>query len=630
MKKYTALFLPLFFAILPCILANAQAQQDHFSTAALAKLLLKVDTIRQQGQMPGLMISIVAKDRIAFSTGLGYADVEQKIPVDSTTQFHLASISKFFVAMGIQKLVTEGKLNLNDRLRDIAPEVPYTNTWESSHPIRLVHLLEHTAGFEDIALNKMVNVSGKPLTGIDAIVDQKNALTSRWRPGEMMAYSNPGYNVLGYIIEKVSGKPWDAHIQQTLFKPLGMHSTLFDLRGESRATYAKGYDFRNGKHMLLPFYTPSSNGASSALVSSAADMSKFLHYLVESPRYSSDSLLNNQALTEMEKVHSTLASRNGLQTGYALGNDLFPNNKKVTFRGHNGKGEGFSSWIFFNRKAGLAYAISTNCNTNLWPISEVVEDFLTKNMAAPEMYSIKVDSAKTEPLLGYYQFTNPKNERWEFYKKIFGGINLLSIDGDKLIIDKGRGQIDSLIHMGNGIFRLQGDIIASCIIGQDNEGRSFFQGYGNSFYRKTAYAPILVQKTLIYLGLLAALLSIIYAIVAIPLAIFKKISFIDLCSIVLPALGILCFLWAYRLLGSTDATHKELFATANTTSISIFADTLFFAISIATSAYLLYRGWSRISNTWLKFAFAFNTLFLLYLVALLSIHGWIGIPIWSM
>jgi CubicO group peptidase (beta-lactamase class C family) len=629
MNKRITLFLILFFAV-SCGMLKAEVQHHDSPTPAIDQLLKKIDTVLQKEHMPGLMISIVKKDSILFSGGLGYADLEQRIPVDSTTQFHFASITKFFVAMGIQKLIADGKLKLNDRLQAIAPEIPYTNRWESTHPVRLVHILEHTAGFEDITLNKMINMTGKPLTGIEAIQAQKNSFTSRWKPGEMMSYSNPGYNILGYVIEKVSGIPWDAYIQQTLFKPLAMNNTLFDLSGESRQTYAKGYDFRNGSYTLLPFYMPSSNGASSALVSNASDMAKFMHYLLNGSDNTSDNLLHARDFIEMEKVHSTLASRNGLQTGYALGNDLFPNNKKITFRGHNGKGEGFSSWIFFNREAGLAYTISTNCNAILWPVSQVIEDFLTKNMEAPKMLTVKIDQSKIKPMLGYYQFMNPKNERWEFHRRIFGGIKLLSIDADKLIVDRGSGQVDSLIHMGKGIFRLKGDIIPSCVIGHDNEGHPFFQGYGNRFYSKTPYLPIILQKIPIYLGLIAALLSIIYAIVGIPLSLFKKIKIIDLCLVLLPSLGIVCFLASYRLLGATDAVHKELFTSVNATSISIFAGMLFFGISVVIAAYLLYKRWWQISKKWMKFALAFNTIFLFYLVVLFSVHGLIGVPIWSM
>jgi CubicO group peptidase (beta-lactamase class C family) len=616
--------------VLSCNMVEAQLKYDHSPTPVIDHLLKKIDSVMLKEHMPGLMISIVKKDSMLFSAGLGYADLEQKILVDNTTQFHLASITKLFVAMGIQRLIADGKLKLNDRLQAIAPEIRFTNRWDSTHPVRIVHLLEHTAGFEDISLNKMINITGKPLTGIKAIQAQENSLSCRWKPGEMMSYSNPGYNVLGFIIEKVSGIPWNAYIQQTLFKPLAMNSTLFDLDGKSRQTYARGYDFRNGRYTLLPLYIPSSNGASSALVSNASDIAKFMHYLLNVGKNTSNNLLNERDLIEMEKVHSTLASQNGLQTGYALGNELFPNNKKVTFRGHNGKGEGFSSWIFFNREAGLAYAISTNCNTNLWPVSQVIEDFLTKNRQSPKMLTVKIDKSKIETMLGYYQFMNPKNERWEFYRRIFGGIKLLSIDKDKLIVDRGSGQIDSLLHMGNGVFRLKGEIIPSCVIGHDKEGRPFFQGYGNSFYSKTSYLPILLQKIPIYLGLIAGLLSIIYAIVGIPLALFKKIKILDLCLVLLPSLGIGCFWASYRLLGATDAVNKELFASANGTSLSIFAGMLFFGLSVIIAAYLLYKRWTQITSKLVRVPLVFNIIFLFYLVVLLSIHGWIGVPIWSM
>ncbi len=366
------------------------------------------------------------------------------------------------------------------------------------------------------------------------------------------------------------------------------------------------------------------------MVSNAADMAKFMNYMLHVGENSSDDLLGEEDWIEIEKVHSTLASQHGLQTGYAFGNDLFPNNKKVTFRGHSGKYEGFGSWILFNREAGLAYTISTNCNKILWPVSQLIEAFLTKDREVPEMSSVKIDQSKIEPMLGYYQFLNPKNERWEFHRRIFGGIKLLSIDEDKLIVDKGSGQTDSLIHMGNGIFRVQGDIIPSCVIGYDNDGHPFFQGYGNGFYLKKAYAPILLQKILIYLGLFAALLSIIYAIVGIPLVLFKKITLADLCLVLLPALGVICFLVSYRLLGQTDAVHKELFTSANATSLAIFGGMLFFGISVIIGAYLLYRRWSHLTKKWVKFPLAFNMLFLFYLVVLFSIHGWIGVPIWSM
>ena len=531
--------------------------------------------------------------------------------------------------MGIQQLVANGKLKLNDRIRDIAPEIPFDNHWEATDPVRVVHLLEHTAGFEDVQLNSMVDISKKkPVVGIEALKAVSNSLKVRWRPGTMMSYSNPGYNVLGYMIEKISGMPWDKYLKENIFSPLNMHNSLFDLDGTHRPSFATGYDFQKGEYRPMPFYSPIGNGAGSALVSTAEDMAKFMLYLLNG---NADSrLLDNAGLKEMETIHSTLASHAGLQTGYALGNDLFPNNKKVSLRGHNGKGEGFVSWLFFDRKTGIAYAIAANSIVNMWPISQAIEEFLTRDISPPKPISLPIDDKKIKPLLGYYQFMNPKNERWEFYRRIFGGIELTAVSKDRLVVKKENGQLDSLVHVGNGIFRLKDDILPAFVLARDPDGQPFFQGYGSSFYRKVPRASVLIQQTPIYLGLVAILIYLIYSLIGIFLTLFRKMKLIELGIPLLPIIGTCCFLAAYRLMGQTDTSHKELFTSFNGTSFSIFLGMLLFAILVAVSSLLLYYRWSRLNPLWLRLFLAFNNFFLCYLVALLSINGWIGVPIWMM
>ena len=609
--------------------ASAQVSTATKSNSNINQLYIRLNTVIQQENIPGLLVAIVKKDSILYSGGMGYADLNQHLPVEHQTQFHFASVTKFFVAMGIQQLVASGKLKLNDRIRDIAPEIPFDNHWEATDPVRVVHLLEHTAGFDDVQLNSMVDISKrKPLAGINAIKAVSNSLTVRWRPGTMMSYSNPGYNVLGYIIEKVSGMPWDKYLIEQIFLPLNMRNSLFDLDGTHRPSFATGYDFQKGEYRPMPFYRPSGNGAGSALVSNAEDMSKFMLYLLNGN--TDTRLLDNAGLKEMETIHSTLASRAGLQTGYALGNDLFPNNKKVSLRGHNGKGEGFVSWLFFNREAGIAYAIAANSIVNLWPISQVIEEFLTTDISAPKPVSRPIDEQKIKPLLGYYQFMNPKNERWEFYRRIFGGIELTGVSKDRLVVRKENGQLDSLVHVGNGIFRLKDDILPAFVLAKDPNGQPFFQGYGNSFYRKASRASVLIQKLPIYLGLMALLIYLVYSLIGIFLTLFRKMKLIDLSIPLLPIVGTCCFFAAYRLMGQTDASHKELFTSFNGTSFSIFLGMLLFAVFVVVSSLLLYSRWSRLNRLWHRLFLAFNNFFLCYLVALLSINGWIGVPIWMM
>jgi CubicO group peptidase (beta-lactamase class C family) len=106
--------------------------------------------IVRQEHIVGLMLGITTKDSTLFSGGFGCADWVNGRKVDAGTLFRMGSITKLFVSLGIQKLVSEGKLRLTDELRRIAPEIPFHNPWESRHPLLIIHLLEHTSGFDDV------------------------------------------------------------------------------------------------------------------------------------------------------------------------------------------------------------------------------------------------------------------------------------------------------------------------------------------------------------------------------------------------------------------------------------------------------------------------------------------------
>jgi CubicO group peptidase (beta-lactamase class C family) len=614
-----------FLILLSAISMNTSGQ----SRSEITSLLSDLEKVIEEEHMPGLMLSIVKRDGIVYSGGLGYADLEKKIKVDSSTLFHLASVTKFFTATGIYGLIAEGKLNLNDRLQDLAPEVDYTNPWEATNPVRLIHLLEHTAGFEDVQINKMIITDGKPLEGLSAVNFMRNSLTSRWKPGERMSYSNPGYVVLGYIIEKFSGKPWNIYLHDRLLTPLKMHSTAFNLDGKYKAGYAKGYNFKSGKQDFLPFHIPGGNGADQALVSNASDMSKLLYSLLNNFKTDSGEILGPDYVNKMEKVHSTLAAERGLETGYASGNDLSPSEKKITFRGHNGKGEGFCSWLFYNREAGLGYVISVNGNHNLWRISERIEALLTKDLAYPIPDSDTSGLQQFSSYAGYYQFTNPKNEQWQFYSRIFSGIRV-SFSHDRMIIDKGRGNTDSLIHCGQGIFRQKKDIIPSFIIARDHEGNAFLQGYGKSFYQKRSYFPIGLQKFIISGGLVSALIFLILAFISLVLYLFGKLRKPDLPLTVLPACGVLLGIMAFRLVSITDEASKELFSSINSTTLGIFFGSLCFCLFTFWGGFWFFRRYVYLHNRWFKVTLIFCYAFLSYLVFWLMWNGLIGVRIWTL
>lgn len=144
-----------------------------------------------------MMLTLVSHGSVLFAGGLGLADVATQQPVMAHTRFRLGSVTKMFVVASLLQLVELGKLNLNDEVRKLAPEIPFDNPWEVTDPVRVVHLLEHTAGFDDMGLNHIYNPTATDFCGTAALATFRGELRCRWQPSEQMSYSNPGYLAAG-------------------------------------------------------------------------------------------------------------------------------------------------------------------------------------------------------------------------------------------------------------------------------------------------------------------------------------------------------------------------------------------------------------------------------------------------
>jgi CubicO group peptidase (beta-lactamase class C family) len=115
-------------------------------------------------------------------------------------------VSKSFIALAVVRLCEEGRLSLDAPLRELAPEVAFTNPWEDTYPVRVAHLLEHTTGFDDLHLKEYAFLDGSLR---EALAVNPAPRTSRWSPGYYMAYSNGGYALAAYLIEKVTGERFE-------------------------------------------------------------------------------------------------------------------------------------------------------------------------------------------------------------------------------------------------------------------------------------------------------------------------------------------------------------------------------------------------------------------------------------
>jgi CubicO group peptidase (beta-lactamase class C family) len=191
-------------------------------------------TYMETNHIPGASIAIVKNGRLLYARGYGYANVEEKTPVTPTSQFRLASVSKPITSVAIMTLVQSGKLKLEDRIFPLLGLKPFLPPGGQAEPrlnsITVRHLLEHAGGWNreksgDIMF-KHFQVAQE--MGIASPPDHESLI--RWAmgqpldftPGMESAYSNFGFCVLGRVIEKVSGLPYEKYVQTKVLAPMGI------------------------------------------------------------------------------------------------------------------------------------------------------------------------------------------------------------------------------------------------------------------------------------------------------------------------------------------------------------------------------------------------------------------------
>ena len=237
-------------------------------------------------QIPGLSLSILLSGQVVTERSYGFNDLEFGIKADNKTVYQLASVAKIFTSVGLMMLVDEGKLSLDSRVTDLVSNLP--ETWSN---IRLRHLLNHTSGLpSDFNSNPRYETEERVRRERERFVDAEKLdyfsvaerlsylteLPLQFRAGTKWAYNQPGYVLLGIIVEHVSGQRFSAFMRDRLFSKLGMDSAQF---GDSRVVVplrrqvAYTRQFGPLQNWLWPYST--SDYPAAGLNMSALDMAKF-------------------------------------------------------------------------------------------------------------------------------------------------------------------------------------------------------------------------------------------------------------------------------------------------------------------------------------------------------------------
>jgi CubicO group peptidase (beta-lactamase class C family) len=420
-KFLLSIFLGLFLSISG--FSNQMMPSDSVYDARYIELQNEINNILNDYKGLSAGIALISKDKPDWIVGLGNSDSKKSQPISENTIFRTASISKMFVALAILKLHEGGQLKLEDRIKDIVPEVEFENPWEDTNPIRIVHLLEHTTGWDESHLVERMHNQNSPISLKNALEFHPHSRKSRWVPGSRMSYSNSGFSVAAYIVEKTSGIPFEKFVYENILKPLKMnHSTFFNDSlyqkwGAPTFNWAmKKVDYKN------ELYRPSA-----AMNSSPKDMAQILKLLLNRGSIDSLNLFDEKSILRMEVTQSTTGAQVGLELGYGLGNFTTVYNGFV-YHGHDGAMDGGLSQLAYLPEYGIGHLLLLNANNAeaMQRLIKLIRDFETENILFAELLKNKYDGLNTIED-GFYLVVNPRNQNLFYQDVLFAGIEKIEV-----------------------------------------------------------------------------------------------------------------------------------------------------------------------------------------------------------
>jgi len=355
MKKDLSIFKILFFLIIQSCSGQSFEQKIEVDNS-LNSFDRKVDSIIAKKMnvynIPGLSIGIVKSDSIVYSKGYGIKNINTKEVVTANSNFHTASISKLITAQAIMILVQENKISLENKLTEIIPELKYKD--ERVKNITIKSLLNHTSGLTDVSSYNWKNNNQTDNSLEDYILGLNLKLLSE--PHTEYNYSNLGYNILGYVIEKLSKINFDEFVKENILIPSQMLNSDFRYFkiADSIKTSPHSKRIISKKIYERKIYPYTREQApSSTLNSSANDLSKWMISFLKS----SSSLSSENSFERMFEPSFNQYPYIGL--GFQLSN---LNKEKII--GHYGGDKGYRSYLIMVPEKRIGFVLLGNCDYN--------------------------------------------------------------------------------------------------------------------------------------------------------------------------------------------------------------------------------------------------------------------------
>ncbi|GAB3760441.1 serine hydrolase domain-containing protein [Spirosoma pomorum] len=424
-------FLTSVLLLTACLGATAQ-QSGH--RIPVDKLTHQIDSIQKADKIPGLQVLVFTKDSLLYQRNAGLRNIRSKAPVTANTLFPVASITKSMVAVATLMLVQQGKLALTDEVKKLAPEIDIDNSWEATDPIRVAHLLEHTAGFDDWSM-KAYAYNNPTISLQEGLTIAPQSRRARWRPATFMAYSNAGPPVVARLIEKKMGQEFESFVRQRIFIPLGMDRATFHRDGAALTDLATGYQGNDQQEAPYWYLLARPTGG---LNVSALELMPFVQMLMGRGTYRGQQFLSAAMVDRMETPTTTLAARSGSKQGYGL-NNFTTSYQGHLLHGHDGAGVGLRAHYLYQSALNRGIIVLTNTDgPGFSQLKNAVLTLVMQNVPPQLPPEYPLSMSQQDKWVGYYR---PSNFRQALTGWFLGLTELVHIDkeGEQLILHDGVG-----------------------------------------------------------------------------------------------------------------------------------------------------------------------------------------------
>ena len=462
--------------ILSFLSRAADAREAVVPAKSVAELQERIARILKDQEVPAAGLAIVQRNGEIWTAGIGKADVATGREATPDTLFRIGSISNTFTALAALKLVEEGRLKLDTPVQDLVPEVQFFNPWESTHPVRVVHLLEHTTGWGDWHVKEFVSSDPKPLTLAEGLAVCPKSRTSRWPPGTRMSYCNSGPPVAAAIIEKITGRNFEEYVAENFFRPIGMPTASYLLSAQTEALLARQY--RDDGQTPYPYWHIVQRPAGS-VNASASEMGQYLRFFIRRGQGPNGQILSEKSLIRMETPASYWGAQGGLKTGYGLCNYTTLDDHGFVWHGHNGGVDGGLSEIGYLIEQGVGYFYSINAGNSeaADAIGKELKAFITQELPKPSLPSaVPIRPELADAFRGWYQSDSAREPTTALIEPILLLFHV-SFENDKLLM-KYLTLTQTYLCVGDRWFREEKMGAADLVLMDTGEGRIIQTGTG--------------------------------------------------------------------------------------------------------------------------------------------------------